>query len=47
MKFSSELIDLKFKVGARLKVNNVNNLPSTQKTDPYENFLKKKNIVLT
>lgn len=67
MKYSSELIAQKFKVGARLrvniiklkslmkvfcvilsvKVNNVNNLPSTQKTDPYENFLKKKNVILT
>lgn len=28
-------------------MNNVNNLPSAQKTDPYENFLKKKNVVLT
>ncbi|CAF4314521.1 unnamed protein product [Rotaria socialis] len=47
MKFSTELVEIKFKVGARLKVNNVNNLPSTQKTDPYENLLKKKNIILT
>ncbi|CAF1185605.1 unnamed protein product [Rotaria sordida] len=47
MKFSTELIELKFKVGARLQVNNVNNLPSTQKSDPYENLLKKKNIILT
>ncbi|CAF0767811.1 unnamed protein product [Rotaria sp. Silwood1] len=47
MKFSTELVELKFKVGARLKVNNVNNLPSTQKNDPYENLLKKKNIIIT
>ncbi|UJR33587.1 hypothetical protein I4U23_021024 [Adineta vaga] len=47
MRFSSELVDLKFKVGARLKVNNINNLPSTQKSDPYDSYLKKKNTVLT
>ncbi|CAF1658956.1 unnamed protein product, partial [Didymodactylos carnosus] len=45
--FSDELVDLKFKVGAKLKVNNVNNLPSPSKIDPMENFLKKKNVHLT
>ncbi|CAF0750657.1 unnamed protein product [Adineta ricciae] len=47
LRFSCELVDLKFKVGARLKVNNVNNLPSTQKSDPYDSYLKKKSTVLT
>ncbi|CAF3728049.1 unnamed protein product [Adineta steineri] len=47
MKFSSELVELKFKVGSRLKVNNVNNLPTTQKSDIYDSYLKKKSTIVT